>query len=148
MRNEILAWYAYSESGAAGTATLETREGMPSEQKSVGAATPRMIDAPRLAELFAAARQREAIADAQRWQRFFDRNGFEGLIDLAKSHRSGKPVDQASVKTETKGNRESKADLSTDAAESIRRKSDTRLREAESGDVTQTRLRERKQYGK
>jgi hypothetical protein len=109
MRNEILAWYAYSESGAAGIATLEPRSAtttpgpadpgssrtskepgdeVPGVRKALsGDSEARVIDASRLAELFAAARSRDVAADAQRWQRFIDRKGLESLIDLTKSRR-------------------------------------------------------------
>jgi hypothetical protein len=91
MRNEILAWYAYSESGAAAVKTAGTGHvnRIAALEAAQQATDP---DAPsQVAGLFADMRRMDAEVNAQRWQHLFSRYGLEGLIDLAKSRRTGWP---------------------------------------------------------
>ena len=68
MRNAILSWYAYCESGAAG------RTDRPNE-----------LDNPnRVAELFADARKLDAELTPHGWRHLWSRYGLDGLIDLAR----------------------------------------------------------------
>ena len=91
MRNEILAWYAYSESGAArlknaGEGRVNRIAALEAEQPAVDPDTPSQV-----AGLFADARRMDIEVDAQRWKHLFSRYGLEGLIDLARSRRAGWP---------------------------------------------------------
>ena len=69
MRNVILSWYAFSESGAA-----EERNSRRSDWDEPG----------RMAELFGDARRLDAELTPQGWKHLWSRYGLEGLIDLAR----------------------------------------------------------------
>ena len=72
MRNVILSWYAYAESGAAGTAR---RPDTP---------TAALDNPTRVSELFHDARRLDAELTPQGWKHLWSRYGLEALIDLAR----------------------------------------------------------------
>lgn len=91
MRNQILAWYAYSESGAAGPTTTSTGRvnriaALEAEQSAADLDEPGQVTG-----LFADVRRLDAEVGAQDWKHLFSRYGLEGLIDLAKNRRAGWP---------------------------------------------------------
>ena len=72
MRNVILSWYAYAESGEAG----------PVRRPDTPTAT---LDNPtRVSELFHDARRLDRELTPQGWKHLWSRYGLEGLIDLAR----------------------------------------------------------------
>jgi hypothetical protein len=72
MRNVILSWYAYAESG----------EAAPVRRPDTPTAT---LDNPtRVSELFHDARRLDAEMTPQGWKHLWSRYGLEGLIDLAR----------------------------------------------------------------
>ena len=74
MRNVILSWYAYAESG----------EAAPVRGPDTPTATT--LDNPtRVSELFQDARRLDAELTPQGWQHLWGRYGLEGLIDLARN---------------------------------------------------------------
>jgi len=95
MRNTILAWYAFSESGAAGVAIAEDHAFEQADQpdaREVPESSADLDDAAEVAALFAEARRLDAEVDARGWQHLFGRFGLHGLIDLAKGRRAGWPA--------------------------------------------------------
>ena len=91
MRNEILAWYAYSESGEAQVRTgpgghVNRIAALEADQAGIDTNGPLQV-----AGLFADARRLDTEVDADRWKHLFSRYGLERLIDLAKSRRAGWP---------------------------------------------------------
>jgi hypothetical protein len=94
MKNAILAWYAYSESGAASRAARafargrlrEWAEGLEPEQvgPDADALLAQLDDPERVLELFADARRLDAEVTPQGWRRLWTRYSLEGLIDLAR----------------------------------------------------------------
>ena len=87
MRNAILAWYAYSESGLAGPAEATLRPaGRLGDRQPDPPYRPAVdLDEPaHVAGLFADVRALDAQVDARGWKHLFSRYGLEGLIDLAK----------------------------------------------------------------
>ena len=72
MRNVILSWYAYAESG----------EAAPVRRPDTPTAT---LDNPtRVSELFHDARRLDAELTPAGWKHLWSRYGLEGLIDLAR----------------------------------------------------------------
>lgn len=82
MRNVILAWYAFSESGEA------TRGRLPAPHRLAELFDTDVsadLDRPaHVAGLFGDARQLDLQVGAPEWKHLFSRYGLTGLIDLAK----------------------------------------------------------------
>ena len=72
MRNVILSWYAYAESGEAGPAR---RPDIP---------TTALDNPTRVSELFHDARRLDRELTPEGWKHLWSRYGLEGLIDLAR----------------------------------------------------------------
>ena len=96
MRNAILAWYAYSESGSAGPAGADLRPAnrpaaLEPERPDHPVRPAADLDEPaHVAGLFGDVRALDAQVDASGWKHLFSRYGLDGLIDLAK-RRGGWP---------------------------------------------------------
>ena len=96
MRNAILAWYAYSESGSAGPAKAAPRPANrlatlePDRPDRPGRPAVDLDEPADVAGLFGDVRALDAQVDARGWKHLFSRYGLDGLIDLAK-RRGGWP---------------------------------------------------------
>ncbi len=89
MRNVILAWYAYSESGEA------TRGRLPAPHRIaelVDTDVSPALDRPaHVVGLFGDVRQLDLQVGAPEWKHLFSRYGLTGLIDLAKQQGAFAP---------------------------------------------------------
>lgn len=82
MRNVILAWYAYSESGEAGRTALPQPHRL---AELIDDPVDADLDRPDyVAGLFGDVRQLDLAIGAREWKHLFGHYGLTGLIDLAK----------------------------------------------------------------
>lgn len=81
MRNAILAWYAYSESGNAGPTALPRPHRLAG--LCVDPPAPDLNDPAHVAALFGDVRQLDVQVSACGWKHLFRQYGLTGLIDLA-----------------------------------------------------------------
>ena len=91
MRHAILAWYAYSESGAAGPAEATARPARRLADLPPGRPAADLNEPADVAGLFGDVRLLDAQVDARGWKHLFSRYGLDGLIDLAR-RRGGWPA--------------------------------------------------------
>lgn len=100
MRKQIVAWYAYAQSGNAAPAAAGSAANRPANRLAELEADGPAVDLDQpavdldqpahVAGLFGDVRQLDLQVDAGGWKHLFSRYGLEGLIDLARS-RGGWP---------------------------------------------------------